>query len=600
MAKAHYRRAADGQTYLLKDGLTSATTRLGTSDAKAATAVYVEEYLDPAQLVAAFRNSWVTKKAVVIPAQDATRKWRIWSGKQAKEIEDAEKVSRIRLRKKVFEAQWKARLFGGAAILIGLRDGQLDQPLVVDDVQQGDLEYLSVLTPHKLTSVEIEDDPRQEFYNRPKQYRLSTNTGETVYVHPTRAALFYGAPRPEVSAVNSIGDGWDDSVLQGIYDACRNLDATMGNIAELIYDAKTDVISIPDLMERISDPRYEADLIKRFALARQTKGNMGTLLLDKDEEYQTTTYAFSGLDGVADRFMQIASGATDIPMTRFLGMSPGGLNSTGEGDLTNYYDGIGSMQVNDLQPAITLLDQALVRSTLGDWPDDLEFEWAPLRQMTEKEVSELRSRDAETVSKLSASQVYPDEAVAEVGAHMFQQSGVDALSEAESRDEGDDLDGEGLVLGDAAPRTLYVHRKVKNAAAIIAWAKEQGFSTTLPADDLHVTIAFSRNPVDWMKAGSDWESEVKVPEGGPRLMERFGDATVLLFASSSLSWRHEHMKRAAGATWDHPDYQPHITISYDKDAPELADIEPFKGEIILGPEVFEEVNEKWLEKVTEE
>lgn len=145
---------------------------------------------------------------------------------------------------------------------------------------------------------------------------------------------------------------------------------------------------------------------------------------------------------------------------------------------------------------------------------------------------------------------------------------------------------------DAAPRTLYVRRDVANAAEIIAWAKGQGFKTTLPADDLHVTIAYSRNPVDWMAMGSAWDDEVKIPKGGPRLMEKFGEARVLLINSNMLRWRHSEMVEA-GATWDHPEYQPHITISYDPEAPDLADVEPYQGEIILGPEIFQEVKEDW-------
>ena len=57
------------------------------------------------------------------------------------------------------------------------------------------------------------------------------------------------------------------------------------------------------------------------------------------------------------------------------------------------------------------------------------------------------------------------------------------------------------AANDAAPRTLYVSRKLLNAKAVIAWAKSQGFETTLPAADMHVTIAFSQTPVDWMAVG---------------------------------------------------------------------------------------------------
>src|SRR5690606_9683110 len=161
---------------------------------------------------------------------------------------------------------------------------------------------------------------------------------------------------------------------------------------------------------------------------------------------------------------------------------------------------------------------------------------------------------------------------------------------------------EQIEAADAAPRTLYVRRDVMNAAQIIAHFKAQGFETTLPADDMHVTITFSRQPVDWMKMGDNWSDNGKggltIPAGGPRLMERFGDATVLLFASSSLSWRHEDMKRN-GASWDHPEYQPHVTISYGFTG-DLDDVEPWRGEIVLGPEIFETIDEDWRSGIREE
>ena len=142
---------------------------------------------------------------------------------------------------------------------------------------------------------------------------------------------------------------------------------------------------------------------------------------------------------------------------------------------------------------------------------------------------------------------------------------------------------------------MYVRRNVLNAKDIIRWAKAQGFEATLPESDLHVTIAFSRQPVDWFKVGTSWSPKVEVSAGGPRAMEEFGEAKVPLFASSDLTWRHDEI-REAGASWDHPEYQPHITISYG-DAPD--GVEPYQGPIILGPEIFEEVKEDWQESIVE-
>lgn len=150
------------------------------------------------------------------------------------------------------------------------------------------------------------------------------------------------------------------------------------------------------------------------------------------------------------------------------------------------------------------------------------------------------------------------------------------------------------------PRTLYVSRKVLNAGAIIAWAKGQGLQLDQSADDLHVTIAYSRRPVDWMSIDGGYgpdDGNLTVPAGGPRLVERFNDGgpVVLLFSCSALRWRHEQI-REAGASWDHPQYRPHITLTYEPTDIDLAAVEPFQGPIVLGPEIFEPLDEDQGEK----
>ncbi len=150
------------------------------------------------------------------------------------------------------------------------------------------------------------------------------------------------------------------------------------------------------------------------------------------------------------------------------------------------------------------------------------------------------------------------------------------------------------------PKSLYVSRKVINAAEIHSWAEDQGFENIVPEEKMHVTIVASKAPIDWMKLGNadEWnsEEEFKVPEGGPRIVCALGDnkAPVLMFGSSKLSWRNEEALRL-GASWDFNEYQPHITVSYEPTKIDLDDIEPFTGEIILGPEMFEEFDQDWVD-----
>lgn len=148
----------------------------------------------------------------------------------------------------------------------------------------------------------------------------------------------------------------------------------------------------------------------------------------------------------------------------------------------------------------------------------------------------------------------------------------------------------------STPRSLYVCRRLRNGDALLAWARSQGFRTTVPAEELHVTVAWSRARVDWMAVGEAWSGErdggLTIRAGGPRVVEPMGSegAVALLFSSTELAWRHMAI-REAGATWDHPEYQPHVTFTYDAAGVDLAKVEPYRGELRFGSELFSEVDE---------
>jgi len=151
----------------------------------------------------------------------------------------------------------------------------------------------------------------------------------------------------------------------------------------------------------------------------------------------------------------------------------------------------------------------------------------------------------------------------------------------------------------AVPKTLYVHRPLLNALEVVTWAKANGFPTTLAPADMHVTIAFSRDVVDWSTLAPRTDS-VQVA-AGERSLEVLGiekDAVVLRFASNELAARWQEFKDA-GASWDWPGYKPHITISYNGKDVDLDKIAPYAGPLHFGPEVFAEVKEDWKDNVAE-
>jgi phage gp29-like protein len=151
------------------------------------------------------------------------------------------------------------------------------------------------------------------------------------------------------------------------------------------------------------------------------------------------------------------------------------------------------------------------------------------------------------------------------------------------------------------PRPLYVQRRLQNVGAFKKWAEGQGFKDVVP--DLHVTVLYSRTPVDWFAMGEAWtggpDGTLKVPPGGPRTVEALGDkgAVVLRFASSELAWRHDAML-GNGASHDFDEFVPHVTITYDGSGVDLSKVEPFTGELVFGPELFEEIDPEPLPGMT--
>ena len=135
-------------------------------------------------------------------------------------------------------------------------------------------------------------------------------------------------------------------------------------------------------------------------------------------------------------------------------------------------------------------------------------------------------------------------------------------------------------------KTLYVHRDLLNVQDFLKWAKGQGFTTTVPVEDLHVTLCYSKTPVDWA-AMREAPPEVTVMEG-KRDIEQFGKAVVLTFASADLA-DHNAQLISQGATSDFPVYRSHMTITYDPPERVIDTMVPYAGPLIFGPEVFEEV-----------
>jgi phage-related protein (TIGR01555 family) len=404
-----------------KDSLLNLVAGLGTGRDKAAHSRYGVPIMDDEQMMNAFRGSWSARKGVTIPALDACRNWRNWQAKkeQIQAIEAEEQ--RLDVNGKILEALIKARLFGGAAVFIGTGDKNTSEPIRPESLQKGGIKYLTVMTRRQLTATAIEQDPQSERFGKPKAYKLP---GSQIEIHPSRLVIFVGVQHPDPELAQGIEFGWGDSVLLAAMPAVKHYDETMANVVSLVYEAKIDVINIPNLMASLQDKNYTKQLLDRLALAATAKGINGTLILDGLETHSSKSANFSTLPDIISKAEQGVSGAFDIPGSRMFGQSSGGLNANGEENTRNYYDNVASKQKLEIKPAMSVLDECLIRSALGARPQEIHYAWAPLWQPTAKERADIGKTTADTIKTLADTKLYAQEALSEASVNLLVEMSI--------------------------------------------------------------------------------------------------------------------------------------------------------------------------------
>lgn len=627
------------------DGYANLMSRLGTTADRASAAYYWVPPLTQQQIEAAYRTSWLTRKVHDLPAFEMTRAGRDWNAKpeQITALEAYERRRVVDVWGKLRRALTVARLHGGAALIMGVRSGGTadpSRPLDVERVGREGLRYLLVASRHQLSApFGMETDPESDFYGEPAMYELRGAKGNTLRIHPSRIIPFRGQPLPEGAVtVSALDQFWGDPLLQSIKGAIDNSETAQAAVSTLLHEMKQDVVSIPGLTEQIATEGAEGRLAARIEALNRFRSMFNALLLDAGddegkggEKWETRQLSFTQHPELLRQFLSIVAGAADIPVTRLMGESPGGLQSTGKGEQDDFNRMIRARQTAEIAPALAVLDEVLIRSTFGRRDPDIGYNFAPLSEPDETSESENDKRDAETVQIYASTGLIPSAALAKSAVNRMIESGHwpgldQAIQESaeqltlppdpnlppdpEGPDDIDPADVEEMerrgtitrdqslaLLADAQPRSLYVRRDLLNVDEFNAWAREQGFD---PAAGLHVTVAYSKRPVDWIKADNDWSTDDKggytVEPGGPRLVEPLGDkgAVVLLFASSHLSYRHERIRELSGAGHDFAEYVPHVTIQYGPAAGvDLSKVVPYRGALKFGPEIFEEVVEGW-------
>lgn len=340
-----------------------------------------------------YETSWEVRKIIDIPVDDAMRKPTIREGLTPEdELMIARAWEDLGVERQLRRAMKQERLLGGSVILgvMLLQNGEkLSEPLNQQNLMKGDLKALNVIDLSKLSRSRVTWDPFQPDYDRVESLSI-----DGIEVDASRMVVFDGNALFGRNSQRLMQNfrynplGFGESKIAPLYDVlCRSL-GTQQAAYQLVNMASAIIVSVDNLRNiKALDSGAESKIQE---VVRQLSIYNAALVDGKEVNVETKSASFGSVPELLVTYTQFLAAASDIPITRFLGSSAGGLNATGEGDSRNYYDMVDSIINNIRKPAEQRFLEWIGPSVFGyeEWKRrsaDMRLSYEPLWNMNEVE-----------------------------------------------------------------------------------------------------------------------------------------------------------------------------------------------------------------------
>ena len=373
-----------------------------------------------------YAESWAAHKMIDTPVDDM--KWRVYPradddyvGAMEEAEEDLMVEERLRMAAKA------ARLHGSAMVIPISVENTMDQPFSPELIREGDLRNILVVDRYYCTPLEYEANPANPGFALPSKYRLnfaslaaSVETSDDasavemlrdltpgMEIHASRVLRFEGIQALTLPGWQVYERDWSRSELIPAFTAILQQSSVTQSMANLSEQASVRVMKLARYRSMIqaNAPRDmdRADPYQTITSSLSAISNYGTLLMDKDDDFERVQVQFGGVAEMMDRFAMIVAAAADIPETRFWGKSPSGMNATGESDLSMYRARVNSLQGRLWTRPMRALDQWLLPSV--GLREAEKFRWRSQDEMTETEKVDLALKKAQIAQILAGANV---------------------------------------------------------------------------------------------------------------------------------------------------------------------------------------------------
>lgn len=399
-----------------EDGWTNLLTGLGTTRDKRTGAAFASDIVDDATARDLWLGNDIAARIIeTIPHEMLRAGWdlRIKTDEDGDEdasdaLDDSEEITTICEELGIEDALERAlqyeRAYGGAAILPIVNDGsdmttEWDQPLDLERIIE--LSHFVVLEPRECLANTWQGDLTLPNFGEPETYRVAPITRGTVappniIVHESRLIIFRGI-RVSRHQIQTARPSWGGSMLTRVNLVLRDFGVAWESVGAIMQDFSQAVFTIDGLAQILAQDDKKA-FQNRMSAMDMARSILRAIVIDSKDGYERKPTPLSGIPETLDKFSTRLAAAADMPVTLLMGMSPAGLNATGESDRAFFYDRVQRLQQVKLKPHLERILKILFKAkSLGPdkKPGGLEPEvWSvqfrPLWQPTAKEQAETR------------------------------------------------------------------------------------------------------------------------------------------------------------------------------------------------------------------
>jgi hypothetical protein len=163
-----------------------------------------------------------------------------------------------------------------------------------------------------------------------------------------------------------------------------------------------------ELQKLLQNPDLFKARIQAFITARD---NRGMMVIDKGtEELGSQNIPLGSLDKLQAQAQEHMATPGRLPLIKFFGITPTGLNASSEGEFHAWYDYVNGLRRLGFDAHFKRALEIVQMDLYGEVEPDLTYEWLPLFEPTGKEMAEIRKADTERDAELVQNNVVsPDE-----------------------------------------------------------------------------------------------------------------------------------------------------------------------------------------------